>query len=111
MPAKSLLRLDPAAKEAIKALQSPGQSDIYQHLVEIYIKTSEELLTSLKTADIHFAKHTAHSWRSSSASVGAQILSDICSQIEVTKDPEQLKSLIQLAEKEYAAVKNELTQK
>lgn len=110
MPAKDLLRLDPSAKETLQSLQFPGEPDIYRHLVEVFLKTSDEFLISLHAADAETAQRIAHSWRSSSSGIGAQVLADLCSQIEATSDSNQHRALLPLLEKEYAAVKVELSQ-
>jgi HPt (histidine-containing phosphotransfer) domain-containing protein len=108
MPAKALLRLDRSAQEALASLQVPGEEDIYLRLVDVFITSSIAYLENLRTADVATAQSTAHSWRSSSAAVGAMLLADICSEIEVNRDARRLAELVAQVESEFYAVKSEL---
>ncbi|MEK6773542.1 MAG: Hpt domain-containing protein [Bdellovibrionota bacterium] len=110
MSTKDLLRLDPLAKTNLKSLQIEDEVDIYQQFVEIFLKTSDEFLGSLKTANISIAQRVSHSWRSSSSVIGAQILANLCLQIETCSDSKKYKELIVLVESEYKEVRAQLIQ-
>jgi len=109
MPA-NLLRLHPDAKEALRSLQAPGDPDLYQELIALFIATSNDFLSSLNSSltNPKQLKDTAHSWKSSAAAVGAQILSDLCAQLEKNPNPPNASVLLQKIAEEYRAVQAEL---
>jgi len=111
MPAK---RLNTEVRETLSQLQMPGQPDIYLELVQVFIETSNEFVVKLKkaltTANAKGASDIGHSWKSSAAAVGAEILSELCKEMEeMAKFPqEDPTALDQLGEKiadEYTQLK------
>ncbi len=113
MPAK--LRLNPAAKLTLSELQEPGQPDLFKHLAEVFVATSDDYIKSLlnfaKNRQILAMKDVAHSWKSSSAAIGAEILTDLCLQIEGLGFPfneQDFGVLMGKIENEYRTVRDDL---
>lgn len=113
MPAK--LRLNPQAKLAMAELQEPGQPDLFKHLVNVFVETSDEYIKSLlgfaKNRQILAMKDVAHSWKSSCAAIGAEILTDLCLQVETLGFPfneREFGLLIGKLELEYKTTRVEL---
>lgn len=110
----SKLRLDPAAKEALQALQTPGEMDVYLHLLDIFVTTSDKFLSVLQSGhhpSLPQLREMGHSWRNNAMAIGAQILGDLCADLEAAvkaNDTKKVDSLIKQIEEEYLAVKAEL---
>lgn len=104
----NLVRLHPEAKQALRALQSPGDADLYKELALVFIDTSNDFMKTLNASmsDAKSVRETAHSWKSSAAAIGAQILANLCEQLE--KNPNEASTLIQKIADEYQAVQFEL---
>ena len=111
---KTSARIDPAAWEALRELQTPGEPDIIATFLKIYFESSEVLLKDLQQAmaekNSKALVHISHSWKSSSYGIGAKTLGDLCSQLEKTAlTSESGQSLLVAAmEREYLELKAEL---
>jgi signal transduction histidine kinase/chemotaxis response regulator CheB len=81
-----LAALDPAALDAVRALQRPGAPDLVARVVTLYLQNSERLVSDLQAAvdrgDAPVVRMAAHSLKSSSANVGAAYLSGLCKDLE-----------------------------
>ena len=103
--------LDPAALEAIRELQRPGQPQLVARIVGAYHEESPRLLSELKRAaqaqDGDALARAAHSLRSSSANLGASRLAVLCKQIESSARDQRLagaEGLLEALENEYRKV-------
>jgi|GEM_PF-6148017 FOG: HPt domain len=98
--------IDPAAKTALEELQSPGEPNLYEQVVEAFLEGSENYLELLSTdPSPDKINGIAHSWKSSSATLGALALSELCAELEA--HPDRLHLVPQLAI-EYKKVKTAL---
>ncbi|MFK8021590.1 MAG: response regulator [Pseudomonadales bacterium] len=79
-------QLDQAALESIRALQGKGTSNIVHRLIDVYLRTSPEIVgviaTSIENGDAAGIELNAHSLKSSSARLGATRLSELCQKLE-----------------------------
>ena len=78
--------LDPAILEQLRALQQPGSPDMLQQLTEMYVQDASKSLRTLHEAlhrgDAKLLYETAHTLKSSSASLGACHLASLFEQLE-----------------------------
>ena len=103
--------LDPAALDAIRELQRPGQPRLVERIIGAYHEQSPQLLSELKRAalaqDTDAIARAAHSLRSSSANLGATRLAVLCKQIESSAREQHLdaaRELLDALEREYRKV-------
>jgi HPt (histidine-containing phosphotransfer) domain-containing protein len=78
--------IDAAAMETIQALESNGSPGLVARLIETYLRSSPELIDSMRQAvssdDAETIERTAHSLKSSSATLGAVELAELCKELE-----------------------------
>lgn len=78
--------IDDEALDKIRKLQRPGKPDILAKVVNVYLDKSPslilEVIAGLANNDSVQVKEAAHSLKSSSAYVGAQVISENCKLIE-----------------------------
>ena len=78
--------IDPAALDALAALQRPGKPDLTARVLGLFRAESPSSITAMEDGvaenDLEAVRIAAHTLKSSSAYVGARELSDICAQIE-----------------------------
>ncbi|MEM7222503.1 MAG: response regulator [Pseudomonadota bacterium] len=90
--------LDQRALEDIRRIRDSGAPDTVSKIIGLYIEGSQKLLAALEEAiargDPEALREAAHTLKSSSATVGAQVLASYCQQLEVFGRDETL----QLAE-------------
>lgn len=108
--------IDPEARMELEELQQPGEENLYQAILTVYLRDSairvkmlNDYASEKNNGSIDPVK-IAHSWKSSSYSVGAKQLSDFCAQLEGLA-PSQRDEQIILIEKiknEYHLVKTAL---
>jgi PAS domain S-box-containing protein len=109
--------IDLKALDNIRALQREGAPDMVSKVIDIYLKESPKFLQTLQEAlsaqDATALQKAAHSFKSSSANVGAVGLSQLCKDMEAmgrenkTDNAEPLLSEIQA---EYETVQAALTE-
>jgi len=84
-PASSL---DQNALRQIRSLRQPGGPDLLKRIVDLYISNSRTLIDSLRAAiirnDATGVLQAAHSLKSSSANVGATVLTQLCGTLETS---------------------------
>jgi two-component system, sensor histidine kinase and response regulator len=84
--ASSVPAIDRQALMAIQALQRPGKPNILSKAITIYLDTAPELLRALRKGvganDASIVRTAAHSLKSSSASLGALQLAQLCKELE-----------------------------
>lgn len=75
--------LNPAAKEALDFLITPENPNFYQDLIRSYIQVSDDFSNTLQNSNTPESyKKIAHTWRSSSLSLGAEDLAALCKDLE-----------------------------
>ncbi len=78
--------IDPKALEALRALQKPGRPDILARVIEKFNSDAPRLVVEMhqaaKNGDADALRHAAHTLKSSSAYIGATVLSSNCREIE-----------------------------
>jgi HPt (histidine-containing phosphotransfer) domain-containing protein len=108
--------IDPRAWESIRSLQRPGQPDMLCKVIDKYLSSSRQLMDTMRTAvpqrDAGALHRTAHSLKSSSATLGARRLASLCKEVEAMGRTNVLNGVPALWEKieaEYALVQEALT--
>ena len=107
--------LDQSVLDVIRDLENEDAPDIFANIIGLYLDKSPELLQTMQTAiaerDAESLRDAAHTLKSSSANVGALILSALCKELE---DMGRAGSLLNSASKlsclfeEYSRVKTAL---
>ena len=79
--------LDAAALAALRSLDPTGAGKLLERVLAAFESSTSRLVAQLRTArlaaDAESVKHVAHTLKSSSASIGAVKLSQLCAEIEV----------------------------
>ena len=111
MPANT--HLNPAAKEALRDLQMPGEPDLYAELVVLFISTSDQFQKDLqaRSSDFPHLRELAHAWKNNALAIGAQKLGEMCTELEAAAQilhAGKCQTIIEKMSEEYQAVKLEL---
>jgi CheY-like chemotaxis protein len=108
--------IDPRAWESIRSLQRPGHPDMLCKVIGKYLTSSQQLMETMRMAvprhDAAALHRTAHSLKSSSATLGALRLAALCKEAESmgrTNTLEGMPSLWEQLEAEYTVVQEALT--
>ena len=108
--------IDPRAWESIRSLQRPGHPDMLCKVIGKYLTSSQQLIETMRMAvpqqDAAALHRTAHSLKSSSATLGALRLAALCKEAEAMGRANTLKgmsSLWEQLEAEYTVVHDALT--
>ena len=79
--------IDYKVLNSLGQLQREGRPDIVQEMINLFFKAATDLLKDLKegaaTRDVELLHHASHALKSTSASVGAVILSSRCKELEM----------------------------
>ncbi|MEQ1795471.1 MAG: PAS domain S-box protein [Nitrospira sp.] len=93
--------VDPRAWESIVSLQRPGQPDLLEKILGLYLKDSQELVdkvvAAVRTPDYPALRIAAHSLKSRSATLGAWKVADVCKQLESNAQSQDLAESAELA--------------
>ncbi len=115
VPIEASTVIDHAAIQTIKDLQMEGQPDILSKLVKTYIASTQSNIAKLRKISKKNAlddlKFFAHTVKSSSASMGAMHLSEICRELEmacINKTMNDAEHYMGLIESEFLKVKSAL---
>ena len=80
--------LDGATLDALRALPRSGQKDMLEHIGELYLSDSRNLIASIEeslgTGNSADLARAAHAWRSYNGNVGALGLARLCRELEDT---------------------------
>ena len=80
--------LDGATLDALRALPRSGQKDMLEHIGELYLSDSRNLIASIEKSlgagDSADLARAAHAWRSYNGNVGALGLARLCRELEDT---------------------------
>ncbi len=112
---KTTTVVDARVLDNYRRIQQPGKPDIIKRLVDIYLKSSPDILREISEAgvegDMEKLWRSAHSLKSSSANLGATTLAGLCETVEEmgrSKREVNLPEMIKKIETEYARVSKEL---
>lgn len=86
-PPAADVTLDQKALDNLRAIQRPGGPSVLKRVIEMYLQSTPTLLQALRDAatgrnDPEAMRHAAHSLKSSSASIGATALAELCRDLE-----------------------------
>ena len=92
--------IDNHAIKAIASLQRPGKPDLLARIVELFKSESPKAIfsvqTGLEAGDLAFVRNGAHTLKSSSAYVGAKVLSELCRDLEAAAREDNLPACVAL---------------
>src|SRR5688500_14354830 len=115
-PAPSGEVLDRQVLDGLGALQTNGKPELLARTLNLYLAESPKLMHKLKQAaladDAQEMARSAHSLKSSSANVGATLLSQYCADIEACArraESEEARSMFARVEAEHARVQSALS--
>jgi HPt (histidine-containing phosphotransfer) domain-containing protein len=103
-------RLDPAVVERLRQLTPPGEPDVLQEILTVFLAEVPRRIDRLKTAwagqDAHEVQRAAHSLKGSSGNIGADAMSELCRTIDERARTGDLRlaALIDALDAEYARV-------
>jgi CheY-like chemotaxis protein/HPt (histidine-containing phosphotransfer) domain-containing protein len=107
--------LDPAVIDSLKELADEGDPELFQDLVELFLRDTPGRLDGMREActagDARALEAAAHSLKSSCGNMGAMSLATVCRQLEQAGRENQLESvpgLIARTESEYERVQSAL---
>lgn len=105
-------QLDDTVLETIRQMQSDAEPELLAQVIKAYFNDSDAILASLEVAqekrDIDTLRINAHTLKSSSANLGAKLLSEIAGNLEVNcaeNTPEANSTLVCKIQTEYAKTK------
>jgi two-component system, sensor histidine kinase and response regulator len=108
--------LDRQVLEKLSTLRTNGRPEVLERAINLYLVESPKLVQQLKQAasanDAPAIVRSAHSLKSSSANVGATLLSRYCGDIEASArraDTEQARKLFAKIETEHGRVQSALS--
>ncbi len=103
--------IDRNTLDVLSTLQRPGAPSLLRKVIDIYLKSSQELkdklVTAIDTANASLLRESAHALKSSSANVGATKLASLCKRLENlgrSDDLSEATTIQKRMEKEYARV-------
>lgn len=115
---KDLPSVDQSVLRALRDLQREGKPDIQQRVIQAYFSSSPPLIAQLQEAVVvknrEALQNAAHSLKSSSATVGALKLSEICRELEMScrnKTLENATDRVAAIASEFLEVKEVLNKK
>jgi CheY-like chemotaxis protein/HPt (histidine-containing phosphotransfer) domain-containing protein len=83
---QSISPIDASAIEMLQALESNGSPGLVARVIETYLRTSPEMIESMRQGldsdDAEAIERSAHSLKSSSATLGALELAELCKELE-----------------------------
>jgi HPt (histidine-containing phosphotransfer) domain-containing protein len=78
--------LDMSVIQSLRELGGDGEETLFRELLDLYVDDStqklERLADSLDRADLKVAERIAHTLKSSSANLGAMVMSKLCLELE-----------------------------
>jgi CheY-like chemotaxis protein len=84
---QTTVHLDPKALANIRVLQRPGAPNVLDKIIQVYLTTTPSLLAQLRDAiaqeDAELVERSAHTLKSSSASLGANELAALSKELEL----------------------------
>ena len=93
--------VDQQAWESIISLQRPGQPDLLDKILALYLKDSQEvvdkIVATVQAGDGNGLRDAAHSLKSRSATLGARQVAELCKQLELAGRTQNLAGTDKLA--------------
>jgi HPt (histidine-containing phosphotransfer) domain-containing protein len=113
--AKGAEVLDRQVLEQLSRVRTNGKPELLARVINLYLVESPKLVQKLKQAagasDARAIARSAHSLKSSSANVGAKVLSGYCADIEASArraDTEEARKILARIETEHGSVQSAL---
>lgn len=110
-------RINVEAIDTIRSMQRPGKDDLLSKVVGVFFSKTPEVIEQMQLAanegDTEAVFAGAHSLSSSSAYLGAEHMSELCSQIQSVaeaKSVDELKELVSSLKDEYGMVADQLNE-
>ena len=107
--------LDRQVLEQLSKVRTNGKPELLARVINLYLAESPKLVQKLKQAagasDARAIARSAHSLKSSSANVGAKVLSGYCADIEASArraDTEEARKILAKIETEHGSVQSAL---
>jgi HPt (histidine-containing phosphotransfer) domain-containing protein len=107
--------LDPAVVESLRQLTPPGEPDVLQEILTLFLNEVPKKIEALRAAvpggDLTAVQRTAHSLKGSSGNIGARALHDVCRRLDDEAKSGELARVPPLLEcvvAEYARVEAEI---
>lgn len=105
--------IERATLESIRALATPDRPDVLQEVVEVYLKSAEQLLRSLAEAatgkDVLAMVKAANALKSGSSNVGAVTLAELCRELaRLDAGAENMRPIYQQVVEEFQRVRTAL---
>jgi two-component system sensor histidine kinase/response regulator len=114
-PKKGSSRLNPAALDQLRELEARGKRGLVSRIVQTYLKSSDELASSLRAAldeeNAEALARAAHTLKSSSAQMGAEHLATLCKELEALAKAgslENVAGLVAQISEEFADIREAL---
>jgi HPt (histidine-containing phosphotransfer) domain-containing protein len=107
--------LDPAVIDTLRQLTVPGEPDVLEEVLKLFLEEAPARLSKLRNAwearDIQSVQRMAHSLKGSAGNIGATALFEICKQLDSAGRPAVVVdtgSLIDALDTEYRKVEEEI---
>lgn len=107
--------LDPAVIASLRELGADGEADLLSELVQLFLADSPDKLEAMRDGfgggDAKLVERTAHSLKSSAASLGATSLSKVMAEIESAgraQDLERVSALLPRVSQEFDQARDAL---
>ena len=107
--------LDPAVVESLRQLTPPGEPDVLQEVLTLFLNEVPKKIEALRAAaaagDAMVAQRTAHSLKGSSGNIGARALHDVCRRLDddaKNGDLSGVQTLLDQLNAEYEKVEKEI---
>jgi HPt (histidine-containing phosphotransfer) domain-containing protein len=95
--------VEETALENIRALQVEGEADFLTEMIDLYLTDAPLLVDraqrSLREGDLQAARKAVHSLKGISGNLGARRLAELCQQVELQADAENLEAMQELEPK------------
>ncbi len=107
--------LDPAVLDTLRKLTPPGEPDVLEEVLKLFLEEVPPRITRLRNAwasrDIEEVHRAAHSLKGSAGNIGARRLFAVCSQLDETKrsgDLNAIGALVDVLGVEFDKVEGEI---
>lgn len=107
--------LDPDVVETLRRLTPPGEPDVLQEILTLFLDEVPKKINALHAAvaagDATAVRRTAHSLKGSSGNIGAHAMYDVCRQLDDrarSEAPARLQPLLDAIDAEYRKVRMEI---
>jgi two-component system, sensor histidine kinase and response regulator len=112
-PAKTAQVIDRKVLDELSKVRTNGKPELLARVINLYLTESPKLLAAAGAANAPEIAGVAHSLKSSSANVGAKVLSRYCADLEACArraDTDEARKLLAKVEAEHGSVQNALAE-